>query len=183
MLPRRRSDTNRGSAAAAVRHTVARVSEPLARLYDLALRTLDDQERRADALRDRLGPTLAAAALGVTLLSGPVIGSAHPATVVGKIALATSVGGLTLTLGAAFRMLLARHRSAADLDARKLMDELAGKGSLDDAPRFYTAMITRLDKLQKRDADAIERLTADFTLMLSGILVMLCGLALAALIG
>ena len=55
------------------------VSEPLAHLYDLALRTLDEQERRAEALRGRLGP-LAAAALGVTLLSGPLVAERRTAT-------------------------------------------------------------------------------------------------------
>jgi hypothetical protein len=45
------------------------MSEPLSRLYDLALRTLDDQERRADALRSRLGPVLAAA-VGAICCSG-----------------------------------------------------------------------------------------------------------------
>jgi hypothetical protein len=159
------------------------VSEPLARLYDLGLRALDDQERRADALRSRLGPVLAAAALGVTLLSGPLVGNAHPATVVGTLALVVAVIGLALTVGAAFRVLYTRHRPAARLDARKLLDELAKEGALDDVAGFYAAMITRLDNAQKRNADASERLTTDLQAMMCGIIVMLCGLALVALIG
>jgi hypothetical protein len=43
-------------------------------------------------------------------------------------------------------------------------------------------MITRLDDAQKGDIDAAERLTIAFTAMLCGILAMLCGLALAALV-
>jgi hypothetical protein len=159
------------------------VSEPLARLYDLALRTLDDHERRADALRGRLGPVLAAAALGVTLLSGPLVGGAHPDTALGKLALVIAVSGLAVTVGAAFRMLLARQRPDTELDPRELLDELAAGGLLDDEASFYTDMISRLDDAQKRGADAIEWLTAGFTAMLCGILVMLCGLALAALVG
>jgi len=159
------------------------VSEPLARLYDLALRTLDDQERRADALRGRLGPTLAAAALGVTLLSGPVVSGAHPVNALGKLALAIAVMGLLVTIGAAFNVLAARHRPDADLDPRELLNELATDGLLGDEADFYTEMISRLDDAQKRDADTIARLTTAFTAMLCGILVMLCGLALAALVG
>jgi hypothetical protein len=162
---------------------VACVSEPLARLYDLALRTLDDQDRRADALRGRLGPTLAAAALGVTLLSGPLVGNARPATLLGKLALVIAVGGLALTVGAAFRLLLTGRAPDADLDARRLLDEFTHDGALDDEIRFHTAMIRRFAEAQVRDVKTIERLAARFTAMLCGILVMLCGLALAALVG
>jgi hypothetical protein len=69
------------------------VSEPLARLYDLALRTLDEQERRSDALHGRLGPVLAAAALGVTLLSGPVFGGEPPSRLIGKLSPLLRRGG------------------------------------------------------------------------------------------
>jgi hypothetical protein len=159
------------------------MSEPLARLYDLALRTLDDQERRADALRGRLGPTLAAAALSVTLLSGPLVGGAHPVTLLGKLALAVAVVGLVITVVAAFRILSTRYRSDAILDPRELLNELTDAGALDDETSFYAEMITRLDDAQKGDIDAAERLTIAFTAMLCGILVMLCGLVLAALVG
>lgn len=159
------------------------MSEPLARLYDLALRALDDHEHRTDGLRGRLGPTLAAAALGVTLLSGPIVGGAHPATVLGKLALVVAVGGLVLAVGAAFRLLSARHRSDSELDCRQLLDELTACGFLDDEARFYEAMIMRLDDAKNRDDATIERLTTAFTAMLCGILVMLCGLALTAVIG
>jgi hypothetical protein len=90
------------------------MSEPLARLYDLALRTLDDQERRADALRSRLGPVLAAAALGVTLLSGPLVGGAPPITVAGKLMLVVSMGGLAAALLAAARILIVRGETPAN---------------------------------------------------------------------
>ncbi|HEV7773234.1 MAG TPA: hypothetical protein VGO48_08135 [Conexibacter sp.] len=81
------------------------MSQPLAHLYDLAFRTLDDQERRADALRSRLGPVLAAAALGVSLLSGSALGDAEPSTIGGKLGLVIGVGGLLVSTIAAFRIL------------------------------------------------------------------------------
>ena len=159
------------------------MSEPLARLYDFALRTLDDQDRRADALRGRLGPTLAAAALGVTLLSGPLVGGAHPASLLGTVALVVAVSGLALTVGAAFRVLLTRHTSDLAPDPQELLEHLTDNGLLDDDAGFFTEMISRLDDARTRDADAFARLTTAFTAMLCGILVMLCGLAIAALVG
>lgn len=159
------------------------MSEPLSRLYDLALRTLDDQERRADALRGRLGPVLAAAALGVTLLSGPLVGGEHPVTVTGKLALVIAVGGLLLGVITAFRILGVRHRPSDAFDPRRLAAELADGDQLDDDAAFYAAMIALIGMEVADHADSLERLGTTFTAMLWGILVMLCGLALAALVG
>jgi len=159
------------------------VSEPLARLYDLALRALDDHERRADALRGRLAPVLAAAALGASLLSGPVIGGAHPTSIVGKAAIVVAVGGLLVMVAAAFHLLAVRQRSRDAIDARGLASELASRGLLADEADFYDWMIARLGEHIDRSTTAVEDLTRSFAAMLCGILVMLCGLALAALVG
>ena len=159
------------------------MSEPLARLYDLALRTLDDQERRADALRSRLGPVLAAAALGVTLLSGPLVGGAHPVTIAGKFALAIAMSGLLLSTSAAFRILGIRHRPSDFLDPRRLAAELTDGDELEDEAVFYGTMIARIGAELEHQASTLELLVTTFTAMLWGILVMLCGLALTALVG
>jgi len=159
------------------------VSEPLARLYDLALRALDDHERRADALRGRLGPTLAAAALGVTLLSGPLVGGAYPTTAPGKLALLVTVSGLAATIGAAFCVLLTRLSPIPGLDPVELLNELTEKDLLDDARSFYSTMIERIGDRMERDAELVDQLTTAFTALVCGILVMLCGLAFAALVG
>jgi hypothetical protein len=159
------------------------VSQPLAHLYDLALRTLDDQERRADALRSRLGPVLAAAALGVTLLSGPLVGGAHPLTMLGKVALVVAVGGLLATTLGAFHLLSAHRHPVPGIDPQTLAAEFARDGLLDDETAFYLAMLVRLCECRNDGASASEQLTRAFTAMLWGILVMLCGLALAALVG
>jgi hypothetical protein len=45
--------------------------EPRARIYELALRALDEQDRQVDELRGRLAPVLAAGGVGLTLLTGP----------------------------------------------------------------------------------------------------------------
>ncbi|HET6448770.1 MAG TPA: hypothetical protein VFG31_06630 [Conexibacter sp.] len=159
------------------------MSEPLARLYDLALRTLDEHERRADPLRSRLGPTLAAAALGVTLLSDPLLGGAHPTTTIGKLALDVAAGGMAFIVMAAFRLVSARHHPIGGFDTRKLAAEFERSGVLDVEQRFYKAMLAQLNDRIEDHADTLADLARSFTAMQWGILVMLCGLALAALVG
>jgi len=156
---------------------------PLAQLYDLALRALDEQDRRADALRGRLGPVLAAAALGASLLSGPVIGGAHPASAGGKLGLAVAICGLLLETAATFRLLTMRRGPLDDIDVRRLATDLQSLGVLDDEGEFYEAMIIRICERIDRRANAVEETAASFTAMLWGILLMLCGLALAAIVG
>jgi hypothetical protein len=159
------------------------VSEPLARLYDLALRTLDDQERRADALRGRLGPVLAAAALGVTLLSGPVLDGPPPTGAIDHLALVVTIGGLFLTVAGAFATLSSRGAIAMELAPRRLELELRRDGVLDDTAAFCSAMVERLDRQWRRNAASLDRLHGRFTLMLCGIHMMLCGLALVSIVG
>jgi hypothetical protein len=159
------------------------VSEPLSRLYDLALRALEEQERRADALRGRLGPTLAAAALGASLLSGPLVGGARPATFAGGLALVVAVGGLAVAVAAAGRMLAGRRGPTDALNALDLVEDLRRGDLLADEAAFYEAMITRLAERAESASEASDRLATTFTAILWGILVMLCGLGLAALVG
>ncbi|MFL5817609.1 MAG: hypothetical protein ACJ76L_08405 [Conexibacter sp.] len=159
------------------------MSEPLARLYDLALRTLDDQERRADALRGRLGPVLAAAALGVTLLSGPVLEDPTPTGAIGHLALVVTSGGLFLMLAGMFAILGSRGAVAMELAPRRLELELRRDGVLDDTAAFCSAMIERIDRQWRRNAASLDRLHGHFTLMLCGIHIMLCGLALVSIVG
>ncbi|HKG02055.1 MAG TPA: hypothetical protein VKB03_02650 [Conexibacter sp.] len=159
------------------------MSEPLARLYDLALRTLDDQERRADALRARLGPVLAAAALGVTLLSGPVVGGEPPTTRAGSVALAIGVGGLFIAVVAALSMLRVGRRRSSNIEAATLVERLSADGAIADPSAFYPTMIALIGRETEDNAALLVRLHARFTAMLCGILVLLCGLAIAALVG
>lgn len=155
------------------------MSQPLAHLYGLALRTLDDQERRADGLRSHLGPVLAAAALGVSLLTG----GERPTSVAGRFATTVAAGALLVAVTAAFRVLTTRQRATHGLDPRELAAALRRDDLLDDNTTFYATMIVRLGDRASRNALVIDRLANVFTIMVWGILVMLCGLALAAIVG
>jgi hypothetical protein len=54
------------------------VSLPIERVYELALRALDEQERQVSDTRGRIPPVLAAGGLGVTLLARPIFHEGHP---------------------------------------------------------------------------------------------------------
>lgn len=157
--------------------------QPLAHLYDLALRGLDEQERRVDALRGRLGPVLAAAALGTTLLGGPAIGGRRSDGVLGTVAIAVTVVGLLITLGTAAHLLRAVRVASFDADPHRLAVALSRDGVLDDLTRFYWAMIEGLGVVRVDNERGIRRLSRTFTSMMCGILVMECGLALAVIVG
>jgi hypothetical protein len=119
----------------------------------------------------------------VTLLSGPLVGGGQPDTLAGKLALIVAVGGLFLGIAAAFRILSIRHRPSEAFDPRRLTAALADGDELEDGAAFHAAMIERIGTELDDCANTLGRLTITFTAMLWGILVMLCGLALAALVG
>ena len=54
------------------------MTTPIDRIYQLALRALDEQERQVGDLRGRLAPVVAAGGLGLTLLARPVFAGQHP---------------------------------------------------------------------------------------------------------
>src|SRR3954469_25724380 len=96
--------------------------EPRGRIYELALRALDEQDRQVGDLRGRLAPVLAAGGVGLTLLTRPAFSGAPPA---GALELVATIGGLlgavTLVLASAFvlqpRRLAFSVNAAATLDA------------------------------------------------------------------
>lgn len=157
------------------------MSEPLAHLYDLALRALDDQEHRASELRGRVGPVLAAGGVGTTLLAGPAF-SAHPRGVVEVVATVVAVIALLSTIGATGYLLRA-HLMESDFNIPASVEDLALTGALDDADAFYVRMIRTLHHRQLQNRRVIGRLHAVFTVILCGILVELCSFAIAATVG
>lgn len=86
-------------------------------------------------------------------------------------------------LTAAFRVLRVGKRTADLIDPRQLAGELGDAGLLAKGADFYDAMIVRIGKHIDNRTAAAEELATSFTAMLCGILLMLCGLAFAALVG
>jgi hypothetical protein len=157
------------------------MTPPLAHLYALALRTLETQERRAGELRARLAPVLAAGGVGATLL-GP--GAASALVFGGPLTagvLVAAFAGSVVTMGAAGRLLTAEG-AGPTLDAARLQRTLARQGALDDETVFYTQMIAVLELAERRIEAEVSALQRLFTVVMCGILFVLCGLALAALV-
>lgn len=154
---------------------------PLADLYALALRTLDAHERRASELRARVTPVLAAGGLGITLLAqaGFAAAAARPLALA---AVGMALTGLVAALRAAAGLLLSRP-PVLDVGADQLVRRLERDGALDDHDAYAKEMIelfaSRAAQLE-HDFDVHHH---DFTVIMGGTLVMLCGLALAALVG
>jgi hypothetical protein len=105
------------------------------RIYDLALRSLDEQERQLGELRGRLAPVVAAGGLGITLLARPVFIGPHPegawevtATVVGL------VGAAVLVVAVAY--LLRSWPMAFSVDAGAALDAARAAEVLDDPAAF-----------------------------------------------
>ncbi|ADB52634.1 hypothetical protein [Conexibacter woesei] len=157
------------------------MSEPLAHLYPLALRTLDIQERRVTELRGRLAPVLAAGGAGATLLSGPAIAAASAGPPASYAALLLAAVGLAVTLGGSARLLTARVERRG-IDVLAIRRSLRGRGALADSDAYYTLMLPALHVRAAAVDTAADKLERVFTRILCGILVMLCGLALVALV-
>ncbi len=97
------------------------VPSTIERIYDLALRSLDEQERQVGELRGRLAPVVAAGGLGSTLLARSVFARSHPegvwevsATIVGL------AGAAVLVLAVAY--LLRSRPMAFSVDAEAALD-------------------------------------------------------------
>jgi hypothetical protein len=150
--------------------------DPLAHVYDLALRALAEQERQVAALHNRLAPVLAAGGLGATLLAPAAFRGNDPAS----IRVACSVLGL-FGIGVALiavAYVLVPRRLRFGLDAPAML-AFVGRNVTVDARRFFRAAIANLDERRLDNASVISRLNIAFTFVLGGMLVGVCGLAAA----
>lgn len=130
-------------------------SAALTELYALALRALDAHERRAGELRGRLAPVLAAGGLATTLLAGPALDAARSGGMGPIAATVVAVGGFLAAIWAAVVLLLTRQQAFA---------------------------IVLLHGMSVAGQDELDRLHRIFTVNVCGMLVMVCGFAVAALV-
>jgi hypothetical protein len=151
--------------------------DPLAHVYDLALRALAEQERQVAALHNRLAPVLAAGGLGATLLAPAAFRGSHTAPV--RIAcIAVSLLGIAVAIGAGVRVLVT-PQLAFGVDSASANSILREHPAIDERG-FYVSVTALLEKRRLENLPVLEDLHAAFTLMVCGMLVGVCGLALAA---
>lgn len=154
---------------------------PLADLYALSLRTLEAHERRASELRARITPVLAAGGLGVTLLAGPGFAAASTRPM-SLAALLLALSGLCTALSGAMALLL-RRSYIADFDTTGIASRLERDEATDDRDAHAKEMIATVSEQLTELKHDTELLHRRFTVIVYGMLVTLCGLAVAALVG
>jgi drug/metabolite transporter (DMT)-like permease len=155
--------------------------DPLAHVYDLALRALAEQERQVTALHGRLAPVLAAGGLAATLLAPAAFRGERPAGAVATIGVVIGLVGVAVLVLAGAYVLLPAPLSFG-LDACAAAAALRGRPDR-DARAVYAALTDALDRRRIGNATAIRRLHVAFTVMVCGMLVEVCGLAAAVAIG
>lgn len=156
-------------------------SAALTELYALALRALDAHERRAGELRGRLAPVLAAGGLATTLLAGPALDAARSGGMGSIAATVVAVGGFLAAIWAAVVLLLTRQQAFAT-DLAAIVRALSRHDGFKDDDTFRKGMIVLLHGMSVAGQDELDRLHRIFTVNVCGMLVMVCGFAVAALV-
>lgn len=117
----------------------------------------------------------------MTLLGGRALAAASLGDPPSHAALTLALAALAVTLGGSARLLTARV-DVDQIGGAALQRALRDQGALVDATAYYTLMIPMLDARAAETRAAIDALERVFTRILCGIRVVLCGLALAALV-
>jgi hypothetical protein len=133
--------------------------EPRGRLYELALRALDEQEHHVGELRGRLAPVIAAGGIGLTLLTRPAFAGQHPHGAVEIIAvLVGMIGAVALIMGSAY--VLIPRPVAFSVNAHATLETInqADADMLDDEDLFHETMILTLAERHDGNAPILERL-------------------------
>ncbi|HYV15609.1 MAG TPA: hypothetical protein VE972_06285 [Conexibacter sp.] len=156
------------------------MSEALAHVYDLALRALAEQERQVAELRGRLTPILASGGLGATLLTPLAFRGGHPAGILEVAFVAVGLLGIAVEVAAALYV-LAPRRLRFGLTAAAAAS-FAERRGIAESTAFYGAVTTGLDDRRAANEQVIRWLHFAFTLMMCGMLLEVCGLAIAAAI-
>jgi hypothetical protein len=157
------------------------MSAPLAHLHALAQRTLDAHERRAGELRARLAPVLAAGMAGAVLLTPQALAAVRSGAPLSTAAFLLTLGaGLATVVGVGrfLRRRLREESTQPDL----IRQILTAEGALEDELRFHatmTSLLSRACEIARAELDSLRR---QFTAIMCGILFVLCGLALTAVV-
>jgi hypothetical protein len=157
------------------------MSAPLAHLHALAQRTLDAHERRAGELRARLAPVLAAGAAATAFLTPQALAAVRSGAPLSTAAFLLTVA-VALATAISMGRFLERRLHAERMQPDRIRRLLKAHDALDDESRFHHSMTVILGKacrIAAREADALHR---QFTAIMWGILVVLCGLALTAIV-
>jgi len=155
--------------------------EPRGRIYELALRALDEQDRQVGDLRGRLAPVLAAGGIGLTLLTRPAFSADRPSGAVELVAtIVGMLGAVTLVMASAY--VLHPRRLAFSVNARTTLDAIRDRDAdmLEDEDLFHETMISTLTARREGNQPIVDRLHTAFSVGQIGLLLELGGLSFAA---
>jgi len=147
--------------------------------YDLAVRSLEEQEREVNSLRSRTGTLAAAAAVTATLLTRSIFTDQHPD---GWIEWTSASIGL-VALGAvlfASVYLLRSHAMAFAVDAAVIREEAKTDGKLDDVVVLQHGLTQNLATMRAQNRVIVEKLRTAFAAALTALVVETLGLGLGA---
>jgi hypothetical protein len=147
--------------------------------YDLALRSLEEQEPQVAGLRSRTGTMVAAAAVTATLLAREVFAGSDPDGVVGWAATAVGLVGLAIVLGASVQ-LLRSHELVFSIDAAEVFEDALAHEALDDLEGLQTGLTYELSSIQADNTRTITDMKTAFALALGGLVLEVLGLGLGA---
>lgn len=152
---------------------------PIERIYELALRALDEQERWVTQVRGGMPAILATAGIGLSLLAPPAFDSGHPRGVLEVAAVALGVLGAVAVVGGAVVVLRPLGISFTMIPLSLLAS--LGHHELDDEPAFYEAATGALaDRYRRNDRMGAWLLAAfDVTVLALGLEVVGFGSAAA----
>jgi hypothetical protein len=147
--------------------------------YDLAIRSLEEQEREVNSLRSRTGTLAAAAAVAATLLTRVVFADDHPegwmewtAVSIGLIALGT------VLLASVY--LLRSHDMTFSVDAARIQEEAETAGALEDVEALQLGLTHGLSLMEGVNRAIVDRLKVAFAAALAGFVIETVGLGLGA---
>jgi hypothetical protein len=157
------------------------MSASLAHLHTLAERTLDAHERRAGELRGRLAPILAAGAAGAFLLSPQALAAVHSGPASASVSfLLTLVAAVATAL--VIGQFLSRRLSLEQLLPSYFRRLLNACDALTDEALFHETMTSLFSDACEVAQAELDQLHRQFTAIMCGILFVLCGLALTAVV-
>lgn len=154
--------------------------DPLAHVYDLALRALDEQERQVVELRSRLAAAMAGVGLIASLLIRPALHHDRGPVLPHGILVGSGLVGMGVAAFSAMYLLGSAHLWFG-VDATLAADVIRRSG-VGDVEGFYLSMIRVLDERRLHNLAVLRRLEVAFTVMLCGILVAVCGLVAALVV-
>jgi hypothetical protein len=149
--------------------------------YDLAIRSLEEQEREVASLRARTGTLAAAAAVAATVLAEEALGHGNPGSRLDWAVTAIGLLALIAVLLASVYLLWS-HRLAFSVDAGAAIEdvETSPEAAADDLNALHVSLADSISAMRATNRDTVRKLGAAFSVASSSFVIETLGLGLGA---